>query len=115
MKKKSPKPKPYNPLELVIGQVVQIDYYCEVIYNENERIIHKLKTPNSVTRIIGVVKKALGEYISGHTTYSTFGDPDEYEQPSLSVSKYVWLYQTRIDIKAPIKLVHPEDILTAIG
>jgi len=108
------KTRTYNPLDLHIGQIVQIDQYCEVVYVDKQKQVVKIKAKESVTRIIGVIKKALGEYIPGNYNSSYGLDPGEYEQPTLAVSKYIWLYQTRTSIKAPIKLVHPEDILTAI-
>lgn len=105
-------PKPYNPLSLKLGQVVTIKSYSKVDYDEHgNKIVHKISTKPKLVVITGVVKKALGKYNNGH--YGHFNGTEleaDYEQASLTVSKYIWLYETRCQINSPARLVSPEDI-----
>jgi len=103
-------PKTYNPLSLKLGQLVTIKSYSKVDYDKSgNKILHKIPSKPKLVVITGVVKKALGKYNKGYTTYFN-GDAEDYEQASLSVSKYIWLYETREQINSPARLVHSEDI-----
>jgi hypothetical protein len=92
-----------NPLQLSIGQKVNINYVSEIVYIDTEKQIVKTHIVSQVY-VLGVTKKALGKYIAG------YGSFDDYEQASLKVSKYIWLYQVRETMYSPILLVSAEDI-----
>lgn len=100
----------YNPLNLKIGQLIQISNVSEVKYNEHgERLITKTKCKPIIVAIIGSCKLAIGKYRRGTPKYFN-GDFEDYEEPSLTVSKYIWLYQTREHFHKKIILISPEDI-----
>lgn len=106
-------PKPYNPLSLNLGQLVTIKQYSKVEYDESgNKIVQKIASKPKLVIITGVVKRALGKYNKGYSSSSSLYESGDYEQASLSVSKYVWLYETREQINSPARLVSPEDITT---
>jgi hypothetical protein len=97
-----------NPLGLQIGEVITVRRTCIVEYIENEKQLIFTDFQQSA-RVIGCIKRALGTYVPGGSTYSLGYEPD-FDPPYLRVSKYVWLYQIRIAMHGAILLVHPDDI-----
>lgn len=95
-----------NPLGLGFGAVVTAHRTCSVVYQGDDKVLVYDERPFT-GKAIGLVKKALGKYQHGRTM--RFFD-DEYAEPRLIVSKYVWLYVLKAEFDGPQYLAAPEDI-----
>jgi len=100
-----------NPLNLRVGAAILAKRQCVVEYDEhNEKKVHYYGEPTHCC-VTGVVKRALGKYVKGCGYYSYCGDDTPVMEPArLDVSRYIWLYECRVDIDTKPFLVHPDDI-----
>jgi hypothetical protein len=101
-----------NPLGLEIGDRIRYKRRCTVGYDsDGKKKLWFNEAGAGFARVIGVVRKATGQYVKGSDSgYSAGLDPPEYEQAYLSVDKYLLLYECRADIYAKSFFVHPEDV-----
>lgn len=99
-----------NPLNLQIGDRIEISATTKVEYdNEENRILLHSKCSH-ICYVCGIQKKATGAYKKGsHAAVDYYGDSD-YEPPCLVVDKYHYLYECRKDITSHSFLVHPTHI-----
>jgi hypothetical protein len=101
-----------NPLGLEIGDRIRYKRSCTVGYDSDGKKKLWFNEVAGFARVIGVVRKATGQYVKGSDSGPSFGgDPPEYEQAYLSVDKYHLLYECRADIYDKSFFVHPEDIV----
>lgn len=104
-----PLPTYNNPLGLMIGDMVKVEAIAEFVYNGDQKEVSRRKQePPIIAWVIGTKKKASeGRYYKGsQPVYSL----DSYEPASLSVSRYVWVYECRTAMHHKSFLVMPEDI-----
>lgn len=95
-----------NPLNLSIGQVVRVEGSVRFGYDEDNRRQKFLTNDNpSELIIIGVCRKATGEYQRGFSGF------DEYEPPSFVPEKYYVVYEAKESIESrKVHYILPEQI-----
>ena len=99
-----------NPLNLQIGDRIEISATTKVEYDSEENRILVHSEYSHVCYVCGIQKKATGSYEKGSPAgVDYFGDSD-YEPPRLVVDKYHYLYECRTDIMKHSFLVHPTHI-----
>lgn len=116
-----------NPLGLKLGEKVNVksvahfDYETTKSASGRETISRKVfkqdqldpSTKQPISRIgtvVGVKKKASeGTYDSGGWSGGWDG-PSEYDPPTFTAKKYVWVYEVKFCLEGKISLVLPEDV-----
>jgi len=95
-----------NPLGLEIGECIAICATTTVGYVDHKKIM--MRRPFRQTcYVVGVVKRALGEYVP-----QGFGVEAENDVSAwLKVSRYVRLYECKCRIEEKSFFVQPEDVI----
>jgi len=94
-----------NPLGLTLGEEVHITAKVSLYYDsKGEKVLCRIPT-EQIAIIVGTSKKALGTYSKNRGYY------EDYEQASLKVSRYVRLYECKINVNDKPFLVQPDDIV----
>jgi len=99
-----------NPLGLRLGERVRVARIAFIGYTEHgEKTLTYSEEMHFSCIIIGVVKRALGNYV-GHKHFMDM-DGGYDEPPRLDVTKYVRLYECKTRLEEKSFLVDPDDIL----